>query len=1505
MQQRVLLDLDGDLHQGAAVALEIRAAGETLARTRGRLPPQGELSQAYQTWRSRYQQLWFPFRLGEPAEQPRYSAPRDLAAALNTAATDLSRALNAWLRAEDFRPVREKLLEKLAPSDEIQLHLQVEDAAIRRLPWHRWDFFERYPLAEPALSAPAYERIVGQPSPRSRPRLLAVLGHRSGIDVERDRQLLQQIPQLDSVFLSEPSRAELDAQLWDATGWDLFFFAGHSRSLADGSSGSLELNDRDSLAPRDLDRALSHAVRCGLQVAIFNSCDGLGLARQLESLQIPQIVVMREPVPDRVAQDFLQHLLRALAGGRSLYLAVREARERLQVLEDQCPCATWLPAICHNPSTPLYQFPAPPPAAPPPCPYQGLAAFTAAEAAVFCGREAAIAHLLRAVEQKPLLALVGASGSGKSSLLAAGLLPRLPEGAIARPIRPGAQPFAALAAALAERLEPDAGATERLLASQPLARALANRELSLADLAEGLLQQEGGDRLVLVVDQLEELFALCEPELGQTFLACLLADLDATPHYRLIVALRADFFAAALAARPLAEAIARYQPELLQPMRRDELRAAIEQPAAIAGLKLAPGLTERLLEAVGEAPGNLPLLEFTLTALWERQEQGQLTHAAYDDLGGVSQALAGYAERTYQALSLTEQQQARRIFTQLVHPGDSTADTRRVAQQSELGAPEVVARLAAARLVVLADERAEIVHEALIQTWPRLQDWLAAARQFRAWQERLRLALREWDKQRDDPGRLLQGTPLLEAARWQSEQPGELSDREREFIQTSLAAWERHQQRQRAWQRRAIAALSAGLVASLSLAGAALWQWRQAELGRVSEQLAALSSSSEQLLASHKELEALLEAIRGAQRLSDVRAARPEARVRAIAALHQAIYRTREFNRLEGHPRTVISAAFSPKGDYLASAGDDQTVRLWRRDGQLLATLQEHRDLVKSVAWSPDGTILASGSHDGTVRLWNLDGELLATLADAPGQINSVAWSPDGQHLAAADSSGRVTLWREDGSWLRSFRAHRSWVQAVAWSPDGDRLATASSDRTAKLWTPEGQWVATLGEYDGAANSVAFSPDGQWLATAGNDGWLRLWRARDGAAAASWLAHAQRIWGVQFSPDSQTVATASADNAVQLWNLDGTAIAAFQGHNASVYGLSFSPDGQVLATASADTTIRFWNPQPRPLARWPQAAELRDAAFSPDGRWLATAAVDGEVMLRSPAGQQDRLLATAPAPVWQLAWRPDGLVLAIASAAATELQTPEGRRLQQLPGSLGAAFSPDGRLLATAGRGRNVQLWGADGTLQQTLLGHQGPVLGVRFSPDGRWLATTSDDDTVKLWRRQGGDRFSSEPLTLTGHSSRVSRAAWSPDGQLLATASDDGTVRLWRRRAWGGFSTHPDKTLQGHADKVRDVAFSPDGKFLASASDDGMVKLWTPDGALLAALPGHAAGVWGLSFRADGRLLASASADGTAIVWNLDLADLLAKGCADVRDYLRTNATLSPGDRQLCDRRY
>lgn len=337
---------EGTFEQGFPVTMQIGEEGDSpVIQTLGKLPPAPEIPQYYNCWQSAYLCLGWSTRLeAKPVQVTNVSVIDDCWHAVQV----LRNRLNSWIHSESFRSIREKWLEKLSPSDEVRVILQTEDLLLQRLPWHFCDLLERYPKAEVALSAPAYEQVKQVSQRKDKVAILAILGDSTGIDTQADRALLEQLPGATVQFLVEPQRQELNNQLW-SQGWDILFFAGHSSSLANGD-GRICINQTDSLSISDLKYALKTAVAHGLKLAIFNSCDGLGLARELANLYIPQVIVMREPVPDKVAQEFLKNFLYAFAGGKPFYLSVREARERLQGLEDQYPCASWLPVIYQNPA---------------------------------------------------------------------------------------------------------------------------------------------------------------------------------------------------------------------------------------------------------------------------------------------------------------------------------------------------------------------------------------------------------------------------------------------------------------------------------------------------------------------------------------------------------------------------------------------------------------------------------------------------------------------------------------------------------------------------------------------------------------------------------------------------------------------------------------------------------------------------------------------------------------------------------------------------------------------------------------------------------------------------------------------------------------------------------------------------------------------------------------------------------------------------------------------------
>lgn len=434
----------------------------------------------------------------------------------------------------------------------------------------------------------------------------------------------------------------------------------------------------------------------------------------------------------------------------------------------------------------------------PPCPYRGLFAFREIDAPYFFGRETYIARLVKFVQKKQLVTVIGPSGSGKSSLVFAGVVPHLREEGnwLITSFRPSNQPFRTLAAALTPLLESEMSEIDRLIEIKKLAERLWQGELDLRAVIERIVQKHFGARLLLIADQFEELYTLCSPpQEQQRFLDLLLEIGQAQPQQRdfgfnLIITLRADFLGHALSYRRFADCLQDTDVKL-GPMTHQELQNAIKKPADKLKVQVDGELTEHILGTISKEPGSLPLLEFALMLLWKKQREGHLTLAAYDEIGGVEHALAVYAEEVYCGLNQKEQKQAQRIFVQLVQPGEGTEDTRRLATYADIGKEswDIVTLLSNVRLVVsgrdesTGDETVEIVHEALIRGWKRLREWIEHDRDFRLWQ-RLRASLRQWEASSRDIGALLRGVLLVEAEGWMIARP-DISPAENAFIEAS------------------------------------------------------------------------------------------------------------------------------------------------------------------------------------------------------------------------------------------------------------------------------------------------------------------------------------------------------------------------------------------------------------------------------------------------------------------------------------------------------------------------------------------------------------------------------------------------------------------------------------------------------------------------------------------------------------------------------------------------
>jgi WD40 repeat protein len=1575
MHKSVVISLgSGDLYQGfPRVTVQLWMTGNARPHQFiGSLPAAPTLVEQYRHWRLVYRGLCD--RLGRRGADQRGSEHRDQPFGTNSAdlpaltagelktgelkisaagitnisevsfeqlCQQLQDSINAWLKSAGFLPIELQLRSHLDAADLIRVMIETQDLELRYLPWHRWAFFEDYPQAEMALSQPEYQyRTVVRSTKTSRKvRILAVLGNSIGIDLAAETRFLQRLQDADVKFLLNPSRQELNIQLWQPEGWDILFFAGHSQTQSE--TGRIYINENpthNSLTIAQLEEALKTAIAQGLMLAIFNSCDGLGLAQALEKLNIPTVVVMREPIPNRVAQEFFQQFLAGFALDQlPLFLAIQQARRKLQGLEDDFPAASWLPVICQNPAIE-------PPTwvqlgGVPPCPYQGLFAFREQDARFFFGREQVTQSLLVAVKQKPLVAVIGASGSGKSSVVFAGLVPLLRQEFSSRGLptsgcdlivsfRPGNKPFEALATGLAQA----PGIADFLAPSPPpvgdrgddpinpainpalnpeidpaiataLEQLLKQDDQGLSRLLQWLGEQSTINRLILIADQFEELYTLCPEADRQTFLDTLLNAVRSAPGFTLILTLRADFCGYALAYRPLSDAL-QGAIHTLGPMNRDELQAAIEKPAAELQVRLEHGLIQKLIYAMDEQPGRLPLLEFALTQLWSNQASGWLTNQAYDEIGGVEEALANHAERVYAQLNLQDQQRSQRVFIQLVQPGVGTDDSRRIATREDVQ-PEnwdLVTQLASARLLVTnsnpasGEETVELVHEALIRSWKRLQNWMQLDGEFRLWQEHLRTTLRQWEKNHQDPEALLQGKALADAAHWQQRRREELSLPEQTYIQQSLDLRDRNLKSQKRRQQMAIAGLSGGLIAALILTAVTGWQWRQSHI-RESE---ALGKSSEALFATNKKLEALVEAIRAKRSLQMLGGADPLTQAMVDLVLKQAAYGLVEYNRISAHVDGVKGVKFSPDGQTIASIPENNEIKLWHLDGRLQATLKGHNTGINGVSFSPDGKTIASAANDKTIKLWDLKGNLLQTLTGHTAEVTSVAFSPDGKTIASAANDKTIKLWDSEGTLLRTIKGHVAEVTRVAFSPDGKTIGSASNDKTVKLWDLKGNLLQTLTGHTAEVTSIAFSPDGKTIGSASNDKTIKLWDLT-GGLLQTLTGHTAEVTSVAFSPDGKTIGSASVDKTVKLWRTNGTLLTTLEGHGDIVWGVDFSPDGQTIASSSWDATVRLWHYQ-SPLLRIlaGHTAGITGVSFSPDGKTVASASDDKTVKLWDMDGTLLQTIAGHQSRVYHVSFSPDGKTIASASDDQTiKLWTLEGTLLKTLTGHSAAVwdveFSPDGETIVSASDDQMIKLWNRDGSLRRTFMGHQGTIYNAIFSPDGQTIISVSNDKTIRFWNLQG-----KLLKTIKGHSETIPGVDISPNGQIIASSSKDTTIKLWN------LDVHLRKTIKAHNGMVQALVFSPDGNKIASASADTTVKLWSLDGTLLKTFKRHNAAVWGIDYSPNGQIVASSSADNTIILWNVKQLmelDELAYACGQIQNYLHNSTEVQERDRNLCDR--
>lgn len=1138
------------------------------------------------------------------------------------------------------------------------------------------------------------------------------------------------------------------------------------------------------------------------------------------------------------------------------------------------------------------------------CPYKGLDVFEVEDAELFFGREKLVDDLISRVKDSRTVFVTGPSGSGKSSLVRAGLIHALKQGKIKSSehwlyatMKPGRDPLESLANAFSRLKSPELGNYFRQHVDQVKV---------LHECAESALTENKDQRLVLFIDQFEEVFTQISNEAERVAFLNLLtyAAMVESGRVILLFSMRSDFVSNC-ATYPQINALLNQQFVQIGAMMPQELVSAIAQPALRVGLRIDPDLIAQIINEMNGEPGTLPLMQFALKDLFDfQQTKGvliALTLGDYLKRGGIHKALERHADDSFSKLNRNEQELTRSIFSRLIEVGRGAQDTRRTAVLNELvpknastqDVKSVIQKLADARLVTTDEQAGQdtvtISHEKLIDAWPWLKKLVNEYRDVIALQNEVANDAKEWNDHQREKSYLYIGARLANVREQLDAKKLALSGLAQDFVVAGYAR-----------QRRNTAVLTTGLstIIILLVIAVIVFSRQSSENATLAKQahlreLAAQSS----LIRDQRFQTSLLLGLEVFKQLGS----NPQT-LGLLLDNVQSHPQLRQY--LIGHQKPVNSVATSPDGKTLASSDSGGAIIIWdlTTNKPVEPRIKNPSDVpINCLIFSPDGKILAAGSQDGIITLW--DAQSLQRIGEPlighGGAINSIAFDPAGNILASASNDKTILLWDVD---LHEkiglpLAGHSAQVNSIAFSPDGGMIASGSADKSVILWDvqthqPMGN---PLQEHTGSVQSVAISPDGKTLASGSEDTTIILWDINTRAPIGQPLTnHSNRVNSIAFSPDGKTFASGSYDSTIIIWDsvTHQPAGDMLGGHIGSINSIVYSRDGKTLISGAIDNAVILWDTTSNtPIGKIlkPNSRRINTVAFDPNGKMLAVGALNNTVTLWDADIAQSigEPLTGQSESINSVAFSPDAKMLASGSADNTillrdvETQTSIGTPLigHSNPVNI-IAFSPDGAILASGDSGNSILLWDVEthDPIGPPLREHTDSVNDLAFNPNGNMLASASSDGTIILWD------LSVQPpksQSLPNQSTSVNCIDFSPDGKILASGNTDGAILLWdvnTREILG-------QPLLGHSGLVKTLAFNPRGTILASGGFDSNIILWDvptrqPIGQ---PLTGHTGAVFSLAFNPKNETLVSGSIDNTVIFWDMNPETWIADTCRRV----------------------
>jgi WD40 repeat protein/serine/threonine protein kinase len=1162
-------------------------------------------------------------------------------------------------------------------------------------------------------------------------------------------------------------------------------------------------------------------------------------------------------------------------------------------------------------------------------PYKGLRAFTAADHKDYFGREKITDKLVKRLGETTdlarFLAVVGPSGSGKSSLVKAGLIPAIWKGALPNSEKwfviemlPGARPLDELEIALTKVAANHTGNIHEHLERD---------EFGLNRVASLLLPNDGSD-LVLVIDQFEEVFTLVEDEKARQHFLNLLHHAVTQPRsrVRVVVTLRADFYDRPLHYPQFGELV-RSRMETVLPLSADELERAIAKPAEQVGVKFEPGLVASIVSEVNYQPGALPLLQYALTELFERRDKRTLIREAYQAIGGTVGALAKRADEIYLDLDDAGKEAARQMFLRLVTLGEGTEDTRRRVARSELlaiavgakrDAPssdaadlmdDVIDTYAEYRLLSLDNDpgtrtpTVEVAHEAILREWERLRVWLNESREDVRLQRQVMTLAAEWHGAKQDASFLLRGARLEVFEKWIQETQLALTEKERAYVEASLTQRTKEESDEKTRQARElklakdtitaqkraanrlrllVAVLVVAVLGALGLSGVAVSNATEAQNARATsdanfaqaQELSLVNGAQAALVNGNGDLARALAVVAN-------RGANPSGQAQVM--LGEAAYAPGTVHLYREPSGGSWGVVFNPDGRTAVTV--NELIIFWDLNtGEELRHISAPgRTVAHNREWlifSPDGSSIAMPT-DYNIDFIDVEtGEVLRTLSGHTNVVRSVNFSPDGQTLVSGSLDNTLIVWdMATGTPLRTLSGHEDDIQSVAYSPDGTRIISSSDDTTLILWdAAKGEIIHRFNEdhsvYQNPTMGAMFSPDGRTIAASSQTS-LTSWDAQ--TFELIWQVETGFSMRLTMSHDGRHILVGSGNHARLFDAADGSLVMTLQGHTAEVIGVDLSADDRYAVTSSFDGTIRLWD-----LHYGAQTAPPMELV---GGGAHVALSHDGVYMLVSSSNGDEGLLT----------------LYDVASGAEISRFGSDGIAFRNLFFGwrfLPVAFSPDGQYaISSAMTVEQEEIVTIDETGAETpqtiettpvflvlwdvatgtIVHEYGPIpinpfrdyneeiTALQFHPDGRSFIAVSRDENVTVWDVESGTL-----LRSFGHYDGSYSAVFSPDGRTVLMGETANTIGLWDFesgeliRRFGAFRTP-------HTIRIRTVTFSPDGRYFASGDDNSLIIVWDVEtGQVLHRFVGHQGGIWSLDFNADGTQMLSGSTDGVIILWDV-----------------------------------